>query len=102
MSPDGTSWCDFKATFYYLYLMASERVAQRLEECKYHSYLQKEQEKGQGERTMMLGKVMEQIILEIISRYLKEKKIIESCQHGFTKWKSFLTNLIIFCNEMDR
>jgi len=37
---------------------------------------------------------MEQLILEIIIKQLEEKKVIRSSQHGFTKGKSCLTNLI--------
>jgi len=42
--------------------------------------------------------VMEQLILEIISRHIKDNKIVR--MHGFTKAKSCLTNLINFYNEM--
>lgn len=33
----------------------------------------------------MFGKVMKQLILETISRYIKEKKLFVSSQHKFTK-----------------
>ena len=50
--------------------------------------------------TSILGKVMEQHILELINKQVKEKKIIRSSQHGFTKGKSRLTNLIAFYDGM--
>jgi len=46
--------------------------------------------------TSILGKVMEQLILEVINKQVEEKKIIRSSQHGFIKGKSCLTNLISF------
>ena len=45
--------------------------------------------------TSMPGEMMEQLILEIISKQVEEK-IIRSNQHGFTKGQSCLTNLIAF------
>ena len=41
------------------------------------------------------GKVIEQLILEAINKQVEEKKVIRSSQHGFTKGKSCLTNLMI-------
>jgi len=40
--------------------------------------------------------MMEQLILEVIIKQVEEKKVIRSSQHGFTKRKSCLTNLIAF------
>lgn len=42
------------------------------------------------------GNVMEQILLEIISSLVKDKKVTGCHQHGFIKWKSCLINLEIF------
>ncbi|GAB0187731.1 mitochondrial enolase superfamily member 1 [Grus japonensis] len=42
---------------------------------------------------------MEQLILEVIFKHVEEK-VIGSGQHGFTKEKSCLTNLIAFCDGM--
>ncbi|GAB0177640.1 mitochondrial enolase superfamily member 1 [Grus japonensis] len=43
---------------------------------------------------------MEQFILGIIFKHVEEKKVIVSGQHGFTKGKSCLTNLIAFYDGM--
>lgn len=37
---------------------------------------------------LILGKEVEQLILEMISRSIKDKKIIRRSHHGFTKGKS--------------
>ncbi|PKU43583.1 rna-directed dna polymerase from mobile element jockey- hypothetical protein [Limosa lapponica baueri] len=46
--------------------------------------------------TSIPGKMMERLVLAIISKHMEEKKAIRSSQHGFTKGKSCLTNLIAF------
>jgi len=50
--------------------------------------------------TSIPRKVVEQLILEVIIKQVEEKRDIRSSQHGFTKRKSCLTNLIAFYDGM--
>ena len=49
---------------------------------------------------LLLKTMLEQLILEVFIKQVEEKKVIRSSQHGFTKGKSCLTNLIAFYNDM--
>jgi len=49
--------------------------------------------------TSIPGKVMEQLVLEVIIKQVEEKKVLRSSQHGFPKEKSCLTNWIAFCDD---
>lgn len=50
----------------------------------------------------ILGKVIEQLILDAVSRHVKDKRVIRGSQHGFTKGKSCLTNLTAFYEDITR
>jgi len=50
--------------------------------------------------TSILGKKMEQLILDVILRQVEEEKVIKSSQHGFMKENSCLTNLIACYDAM--
>ncbi|CAM5089649.1 unnamed protein product [Natator depressus] len=43
---------------------------------------------------------MEQVLKETILKPLEQRKVIRNSQHGFTKGKSCLTNLIAFYDEI--
>ncbi|CAM5114978.1 unnamed protein product [Eretmochelys imbricata] len=43
---------------------------------------------------------MEHVLKESILKHLEERKVIRNSQHGFTKQKSCLTNLIAFYDEI--
>ncbi|PKU49358.1 rna-directed dna polymerase from mobile element jockey- hypothetical protein [Limosa lapponica baueri] len=50
--------------------------------------------------TSIPGKMTERLALDVISKYMEEKKAIRSSQHGFTKGKLCLTNLIAFYDSL--
>ncbi|GAB0183516.1 mitochondrial enolase superfamily member 1 [Grus japonensis] len=51
--------------------------------------------------TLVLGKVMEQIILSnTITQHIQDNQVIMPSQHGFMKGRSCLTNLISFYDKM--
>ena len=47
--------------------------------------------------SLLPGEVMEKILRGSVAKLLKDKKVMRSRQHGFTKRESCLTDLPVFC-----
>ncbi|KAK4820811.1 LOW QUALITY PROTEIN: hypothetical protein QYF61_007205 [Mycteria americana] len=52
--------------------------------------------------TLVLGKIMERFILNVLNRHMQANQEIKPSQHGFMKGRSCLTNLISFYDQVIR
>lgn len=52
--------------------------------------------------TLTPGKVMGQVILGIISKWMEDKRVTGSSEHGFMKRRSCLTDLVAFFGELNQ
>ncbi|GAB0181569.1 mitochondrial enolase superfamily member 1 [Grus japonensis] len=57
---------------------------------------------GSVSLTLVLGKVVEQIILSAVTHRVQDNQVIRPSQHGFTKGRSCLTNLMSLYDKVTR
>jgi len=50
--------------------------------------------------TCVLGKILEQIVLETMLMHLEKKEAVGDSQHGYTKSKWCLKNLVAYCDRV--
>lgn len=48
----------------------------------------------------VLSKIKEKFLLETMLRHTENTEMVGDNQHGFTKLKSSVTNLVVFCDEV--
>lgn len=92
-----------KSLFHHLCKVMGKQVPVEKSKAKVTAIFKKGKEDAGNHRlaslTFILGKMTEQLILDVIFKHVEEK-VIRSGQHGFTKGKSCLTNLIASYNGM--
>lgn len=52
--------------------------------------------------TSVCSRIMEQILMEVMTKQMEDRKNIRDSQHGFNKGKLYLSNLVAFNDGPDR
>ncbi|CAM4670474.1 unnamed protein product [Caretta caretta] len=105
-SAKGVGGCDYGAIGHYLSkLMAIGEVPDDWKKAYEVPIFKKGEKEDPGNYrpvslTSVPAKIMEQVLKESILKHLEERKVIRISQHGFTKGKSCLTNLVAFYDEI--
>jgi len=82
----------------FLKVMVIRGGSQGLEESKCHPHFQEDLGSCRAVGlTSVPWKVIEQTLLEVVSKNVKDSKVSGSCQHGLVKRKSCLTKPTSFC-----